>query len=491
MKNTQNSTIARTIATFWAVTLVLCLASISQAAEISSLQGDFDGFSGGDAADVITNRSQRVIDLINNFPSSHDFDEDVYNGVIGWTHHFQIPSGMVVTAASLEVRIQSFHLGYTSDFLFFEDLVVFMEQSDNDRINLSEYGYTADDIVITIDLSQVPVLDYDQGVTNTVNFLEDLNDGEFDVALLDDSMIDYALLRMTVIQGPVFTQPVAYWMLDEGTGPTANDYVGNNDGTVIGPVWTTGQVGGALSFDGFDDYVDLGNNSSLEFGYPITISAWINLDRLNDNAIVATDANPSCYSGVWLQVNNGLLEVAFGDGSGAGASTRRSKKASTALQIDTWYHVAGVIRGAIDMDIYINGVNDGGIYSGSGGNVAFSSANAAIGKNAPWDLFFQGLIDEVAIYDKALSAYEIQQQYFAGLSGEGYPVRLPTPRILELKKFRVEWDAVIGETYQVQGSIDLENWVNIGPAIVADNDIMFVVDETWVNKKYYRIILVE
>ena len=497
MKDPQNSTIAATIAAFLAVTLIICLAGISDAVEVASLMGDFDGYSGGDPADVITGRSQRVTDMITSYTAlspgiySRDFDEDVYNDIVGWTHQFQIPSGMVVTEASLEIRIQSNHLGYTSDLLLFEDMVVFMDPGNYDRVNYSEYGFTAADTIIRIDLSQVPVLVFGSGTVQTVNFLDQLNDGEFDVVSLDDTMFDYALLRMKVMPAPVFTQPVAYWMLDEGAGITAYDYVGNNDGTVIGPVWTTGQVGGALSFDGINDYVDLGNNSSLEFGLPVTISAWVNIDVLDNNVILATDASNSVYSGVWFQIHQGLIDIAYGDATGGGAITRRAKKGLTALQTGTWYHIAGVIRGATDMDIYINGVNDGGVYSGSGGNVAYTSANAKIGKGVVWENYFQGLIDEVAIYDKALSAYEIQQQYLAGLSGNGYPVQLPTPRIMELKRFRVEWDAVIGNTYQVQGSVDLYNWENIGPPIIADNDIMFVVDETWLNKKYYRIVLVE
>ena len=215
------------------------------------------------------------------------------------------------------------------------------------------------------------------------------------------------------------TQPVSHWKLDEGMGITAYDSVGTNHGTIYGAVWTTGQVGGALSFNGLNDYVDLGNDSSLEFGLPVTISAWIKMDRLNDNMMIATDASSLYYSGVWLQAHLGFLEIGYGDATGAGDVTRRSKITSPVLQTNTWYHVAGVIRGATDMDLYINGVDNGGVYSGSGSNVAYSSASAKIGTNAPWDSFFQGKIDEVAIYNEALSAIEIQQQYLVGIPEPG------------------------------------------------------------------------
>ena len=54
--------------------------------------------------------------------------------------------------------------------------------------------------------------------------------------------------------------PVAHWKFDEGNGTTAYDSAGSNDGTVTGATWTTGQIGGALDFDGVNDYVKTANN---------------------------------------------------------------------------------------------------------------------------------------------------------------------------------------------------------------------------------------
>ena len=52
-------------------------------------------------------------------------------------------------------------------------------------------------------------------------------------------------------------------------------------------------------------------------------------------------------------------------------------------------------------------------------------------------------------------------------------------------------DAVIGYTYQVQGSTDSIHWENIGDPIVADEAVEFIVDETWARQKFYRILLIE
>ncbi|MDI6891330.1 MAG: hypothetical protein QMC83_10420, partial [Thermodesulfovibrionales bacterium] len=70
---------------------------------------------------------------------------------------------------------------------------------------------------------------------------------------------------------------VGYWSFDEGAGQYAYDGSGNaNNGTLTnGPKWTTGKSGGALSFDGIDDYVDCGNKPSLDFSTnDFTVEVW-------------------------------------------------------------------------------------------------------------------------------------------------------------------------------------------------------------------------
>ncbi|MHC4463713.1 MAG: hypothetical protein ACYS30_20120, partial [Planctomycetota bacterium] len=52
---------------------------------------------------------------------------------------------------------------------------------------------------------------------------------------------------------------ISQWKFDEGEGSIAYDSVGGNDGTIYGAQWTTGQVNGALQFDGHDDYVEVGD----------------------------------------------------------------------------------------------------------------------------------------------------------------------------------------------------------------------------------------
>ena len=71
---------------------------------------------------------------------------------------------------------------------------------------------------------------------------------------------------------------VGYWHFDEGSGTIAYDSSGQgNNGTIYGATWTSGKVGGALEFDGKDDYVEVPDNPSLDTGSDedVTIEVWV------------------------------------------------------------------------------------------------------------------------------------------------------------------------------------------------------------------------
>jgi len=207
---------------------------------------------------------------------------------------------------------------------------------------------------------------------------------------------------------------IGYWSFDEGSGIIVYDGSDfNNDGTIFGASWTTGFDDNALSFDG-NDYIDVGNDVSLKPDLPITISAWIKIDDTHSGGQVFTNGRwdyPLDYYGMSLNVGEDrFLGVAYGDGD-TGPEGRRSKCGTTILEFDTWYHVVGIIKGPTDMDIYINGINDGGTYSGTGGDIAYSDGSSYIGQDGSFENFFSGIIDEVKIFNGVLTENEIQELY--------------------------------------------------------------------------------
>jgi hypothetical protein len=229
----------------------------------------------------------------------------------------------------------------------------------------------------------------------------------------------------TLVVAVVFAQTyptgmVSYWKFEESGGTIAFDSVGSNNGTLVnGPVWTTGIVGGALSFDGVDDHVDVPTSPSLDFRGTdkLTVVAWVN------------DVNGWPASGVQRIVsqdgpsggNNHFILYTNGNKLGFDISTVswHSTSGSTSLQNNIWHHVALVYDGST-LQGYLDGTLDANIsLIGNIGQGQILEA-VVIGAKRGNTQKFDGLIDEVSILNRALSAEEIQQLYQNGLKGQGY-----------------------------------------------------------------------
>jgi hypothetical protein len=231
-----------------------------------------------------------------------------------------------------------------------------------------------------------------------------------------------------IIQHPNYTGLtnglVGFWSFDgkDMSGTTALDRSGQgNNGTLTnGPTPTEGKIGQGMSFDGSNDYVDVGNNSALEIDVPVTISGWIKVNAMptggNNNALIATDLQASNYSGMVVYLGEDRsIGVGYGDGGVPGPASRRNKDTSPIISIGSWHHIVGVIEGATEMLIYVDGVDIGGIYSGTGDAISYTASNAQIGAAGAWSsLYFNGLIDDVRIYNRALTFDEIKRLYNLG-----------------------------------------------------------------------------
>jgi len=175
-------------------------------------------------------------------------------------------------------------------------------------------------------------------------------------------------------------------------------------------------AGNTLHFDGnstrvqFDGFL---NSTKL----PVSLSYWVKLENTPEQFIPVfwgCYAPEVTYYNFWSIINNEKLGAAYGDGTGALVpQSRRSISATfTNSLAGQWIHCAYVIRGAQDMDIYLNGVNVKGDYSGSGestmvnGNsctteFGFSSNNTGLH-------YLYGSLDQMLIWDKALTEQEVR-----------------------------------------------------------------------------------
>ena len=215
---------------------------------------------------------------------------------------------------------------------------------------------------------------------------------------------------------PTATPPtglVAAYNFNEGNGTTVNDASGNGiTGNIIGATWTTGgKNGNALSFNGSSSYVDLGNPPVLQITGSMTWSAWVKAtaNLANDGQIVAKSNDASGWQ---LKTSPDTGPQTFGVAVSSG-SGRVQRYSTTVRSLNAWYYVAGVYNAAArTLDIYVNGVLNNGILTGSIPTSQVNApVNAYIGKRTSLyggGYCFNGIIDDVRIYKRALSQAEIQ-----------------------------------------------------------------------------------
>lgn len=215
---------------------------------------------------------------------------------------------------------------------------------------------------------------------------------------------------------------ISYWRFDEGSGLIASDSVGANDGDLLnGPVWTTGMVNNALSFDGTDDHVDVPTDDSLNLTTPLTLEAWIyptvfpahGSDYKN---IINRRPNSGGYhlELIFAPTSSGSVGFFVDDGTNFDYLPVWS---SPNIALNSWAHIVATLESGI-MKLYING----SLAAAKSTTVTPSTSTSPllIGTSQQYNCYFDGKIDEVAIYGTALNASEIQEHYNNSVNGEGY-----------------------------------------------------------------------
>jgi parallel beta-helix repeat protein len=204
---------------------------------------------------------------------------------------------------------------------------------------------------------------------------------------------------------PASSSLVAHWKFDEGSGSTASDASGNGNAATLvnGPVWTAGKVGKALSFDGIDDNLTVAPSKFLDLSSSFTLSAWVNPSSTfaDFRSIVAQNYTYYLYAS-----SAGFC----GDGGPLGGFYRGADVTvcqTSLLPIETWTHLTVTYNGS-RLTLYRNGVAVG--TSNVSGPVPPTTGTLQIAASQ-YGEYFKGLIDEVRVYNTALSATDIQAAY--------------------------------------------------------------------------------
>lgn len=194
---------------------------------------------------------------------------------------------------------------------------------------------------------------------------------------------------------------IAHWRLDDGFGATASDAAGSHDGTLSGPSWATGQLGGALEFDGAFDYVLVGHQDDLSLTEEFTFAAWIRKNNLGVSYDIilnkGTTGNNVNYSFGTLN-----REITFGFYSGG---WREFSTSGLNLERTTWYHIAATFDSASgDVILYLNGAEV--LHRTASAKPLANTEDLYIGRSQ-YGEYWEGRLDDVRIYDCALSPVDI------------------------------------------------------------------------------------
>lgn len=203
--------------------------------------------------------------------------------------------------------------------------------------------------------------------------------------------------------------PVGSWHLDEGTGSVAHDGSGSHDANIIGsPSWVSGISGAALQFDGKGQYAQTAGPVVDTTGN-FTVSAWVRLDRTG-NFATAVSQDGITSSGFYLQYSSADNRFAFSTSEGRALS-------DLAPTTGTWHQLVGVHDAdASTYTLYVDGKKQSTIWAQLTGDAA--NGPLAIGRafsGGRMSDYWPGSIDEVKVWNRALTSADVTAQYVSQL----------------------------------------------------------------------------
>jgi len=210
---------------------------------------------------------------------------------------------------------------------------------------------------------------------------------------------------------------IAYWKLDEGEGDTAYDSVGDNDGVIHnGASWVPGKVGSALSFDGADDRVRL--PSCVISGDTLTINLWL---KANDGYFSLISGANGTFDNEYGLVHHGKLLLGYHDYHGS-----NSYYTDIIINDNSW-HMISIVSEISGTAFYVDGKLREESDPPFGTKDEFRIEALWLGGDQDcvdgcWERHQQlmGIVDEIAIYHRALSGKEINRHYNRISAGKSY-----------------------------------------------------------------------
>lgn len=359
---------------------------------------------------------------------------------------------MNTQGSEIKFRWQQTGGSYVAAFLMFPDnALCYMGQTVASTgsisffpYNSSNNGFPCNTSLFPIDRKIVPgqyklltKLFGPDGVTSTV-LAQDQSDSSF-----------------TITASTTPTPSSAYFKFDETSGQTLLDSEGTSNGYLgassavdfSDPSRTVGRINGGLLFDGSSDLATVVPSPSLENLTSFTYSAWINPTGWGGTKFgrIISKESSAGFDGNYLYLDGPGATLGMSMGNGASSDSTANYNS---LQLNTWQQVAVTYNNATDRTphLYINGkevtyVNQKVLST----TLAPSSRPFIIGNRVVGDRNFQGTIDEVRIYNRALTAAEIQARYNSDTATAQPQITILSPNGGDT------WQ--IGNTYTIQWNV--------------------------------------
>lgn len=281
----------------------------------------------------------------------------------------------------------------------------------------------------------IPLADVAGDLSGVTSLTIGIDGGGMGVVYVDDILLTGDARELVTPVDPGSAGLLAHYALDGN----AMDSSGNgNHGALVGNLqWVAlGQIGGALEFvDGAGDYVDLGNPPILDQGTnDWTVSAWVKVASMpGDDMIIFSKGGDGGggirYEMLFRDDNNGDIKILVDDDGSGNYGKHDPQTEVNGLIDDEWHHIVIMRRNGTDLRVYVDRVEDMGVINHSESTIpadydlsGTSQGNAHIGANWSFSnqevqkFFGVGLIDDVRVYNRALSVGEVN-----GLGGGIWP----------------------------------------------------------------------